>query len=84
LETSSKNVCFTGAKCSQDFLLKELQLQMIVISNSSLAKISDTVELCLMQLASSLLMEKKKVDAFIIPPTYFRKMITNSRQNKSY
>jgi DNA polymerase-3 subunit gamma/tau len=31
------------------------------------------VELCLMQLASITLMEKKKVDQFIIPPTYFKK-----------
>jgi hypothetical protein len=31
-----------------------------------------------MQLASIILMEKKKVDQFIIPPTYFKRAITLS------
>jgi DNA polymerase-3 subunit gamma/tau len=31
------------------------------------------VELCLMQLASITFDGEKKIDAFIIPPTYFRK-----------
>jgi DNA polymerase-3 subunit gamma/tau len=62
-------------KCSQDFLLKGIEiandcdLKYKVSQNQRLL-----VELCLMQLASiSFDGEKKKVDQFIIPPTYFRK-----------
>jgi DNA polymerase-3 subunit gamma/tau len=62
-------------KCSQDFLLKGIEiandcdLKYKVSQNQRLL-----VELCLMQLASITFDgEKKKVEQFIIPPTYFRK-----------
>lgn len=62
-------------KCSQDFLLKGIEiandcdLKYKLSQNQRLL-----VELCLMQLASITFDgEKKKVDQFIIPPTYYRK-----------
>lgn len=62
-------------KTSQEFLLKGIEiandcdLKYKVSQNQRLL-----VELCLMQLASITFDgEKKKVDAYIIPPTYFRK-----------
>jgi DNA polymerase-3 subunit gamma/tau len=42
------------------------------------------VELCLMQLALITFDGEKKVDAFIIPPTYFRKNDYSIAENKSY
>jgi DNA polymerase-3 subunit gamma/tau len=60
-------------KMHQDFLLKgitianDCDLKFKLSQNQRLL-----VELCLMQLALSLLMEKKKIDAFIIPPTFFQ------------
>jgi DNA polymerase-3 subunit gamma/tau len=72
--TGSKNVRFT--KCTQDFLLKgitianDCDLKFKLSQNQRLL-----VELCLMQLASITFDGEKKIDAFIIPPTYFRKMI---------
>jgi DNA polymerase-3 subunit gamma/tau len=54
-----------------------LSLKGIEMANDLKYKVSQNqrllVELCLMQLASITLMEKKKVDQFIIPPTYFKK-----------
>jgi DNA polymerase-3 subunit gamma/tau len=70
-----KKYALQAQKCSQDFLLKgtianDCDLKFKLSQNQRLL-----VELCLMQLALSLLMEKKKLTP-IIPPTYFRKMTT--------
>jgi DNA polymerase-3 subunit gamma/tau len=59
----------------QSRLLKGIEMA----NDCDLYKVSQNqrllVELCLMQLASITLMEKKK-DQFIIPPTYFKRAIT--------
>jgi len=61
-------------KASQDFLLKGIELANtcdLTYKNSQNQRL--LVELCLMQLASITFDgEKKKPNAFIIPPTYFR------------
>ena len=75
-------------KCSQDFLLKgidianDCDLKYKLSQNQRLL-----VELCLMQLASiNFDGEKKKVEQFIIPPTYFKNggySITEVKSQKS-
>jgi hypothetical protein len=69
-------------KCSQDFFLKG-----IAIANDCDLKLSQNqrllVELCLMQLASITLMEKKKVESFIIPLPILEKRLLYSRSNKT-
>lgn len=74
-EQAQKLYGIQSQKATQDFLLKGIEiandcdLKYKVSQNQRLL-----VELCLMQLASITLDgEKKKVDKFIIPPTYFRK-----------
>jgi DNA polymerase-3 subunit gamma/tau len=65
------------AQKMQSRLLKGIEMA----NDCDLYKVSQNqrllVELCLMQLASITLMEKKK-DQFIIPPTYFKRAITLS------
>lgn len=74
-EQAQKMYGIQAQKCTQDFLLKgidianDCDLKYKASQNQRLL-----VELCLMQLASITFDgEKKKVEQFIIPPTYFRK-----------
>ena len=72
-EQAQKLYGLQAQKCSQDFLLKGIEiandcdLKYKVSQNQRLL-----VELCLMQLASITFDGEKKNDKFIIPPTYFR------------
>jgi len=74
-EQAQKMYGIQAQKCTQEFLLQgiaianECDLKYKLSQNQRLL-----VELCLMQLASITFDgEKKKVESFIIPPTYFRK-----------
>lgn len=74
-EQAQKMYGLQAQKCSTEFLLKGIEiandcdLKYKLSQNQRLL-----VELCLMQLASiNYDGEKKKVESFIIPPTYFRK-----------
>ncbi|MCF8321943.1 MAG: DNA polymerase III subunit gamma/tau [Flavobacterium sp.] len=74
-EQAQKLYGIQSQKASQEFLLKGIEiandcdLKYKVSQNQRLL-----VELCLMQLASITFDgEKKKVESFIIPPTYFRR-----------
>jgi DNA polymerase-3 subunit gamma/tau len=74
-EQAQKMYGIQAQKCSQDFLLKGIEiandcdLKYKVSQNQRLL-----VELCLMQLASITFDgKKKKVEQYIIPPTYYRR-----------